>query len=139
MHFLDFWEMWISLNFQFNWVSVLKLKFRLIKCTTQCFPVPVQIFFCDPVVLESICYRTRANLLKYESFMTEWVKKIGREVWTNLMYCTETILTKRFLPQSVRREVKGFSEFSDILILWKTFELCNTSIWTLDSCLELSL
>ena len=37
--------------------------------------VPVQIFFCDPVVLVSICYCTRANRLINESNKTEWVFK----------------------------------------------------------------
>ena len=37
-----------------------------------------QIFFCDPVVIESICYRTRANRLINESIMTRGL----REIWT---------------------------------------------------------
>ena len=35
-------------------------------------------FFCDIVVLELICYRTRANRLKYESNTTGGLKKFGR-------------------------------------------------------------
>ena len=37
-----------------------------------------QIFFCNPVVLESICYRKRAKRLKYQSNTTEGLRKI----WT---------------------------------------------------------
>ena len=37
-----------------------------------------QIFFCDPVVLESICYHTRAKRLINESNTTEGLRKI----WT---------------------------------------------------------
>ena len=56
-------------------------------CSTVCFfiprPRPCHVFspsrwfFCDPVVLESICYRTTDNRLKYEG-KTTWmsVKKI---------------------------------------------------------------
>ena len=39
---------------------------------------PVQIFIRDSVVLESICYHTRANRLKNESNMTVALKKIRR-------------------------------------------------------------
>ena len=40
--------------------------------------VTVQIFFCDPVVLESICFRTRANRLINESNTTGGMGKNGR-------------------------------------------------------------
>ena len=40
---------------------------------------PVKIFFCNPVVLKSICYRTRANQLINESNTTGELQKIGRE------------------------------------------------------------
>ena len=37
---------------------------------------PVQILFCDPVALESICYRTRANRLINENNTTGWLKNL---------------------------------------------------------------
>ena len=40
--------------------------------------LPVQIFFCDPVGIESICYRTRANRLINESILIAGLRKI----WT---------------------------------------------------------
>ena len=38
-----------------------------------------QIFFCDPVVIELICYRTRAKQLINEGNTTGGLKKIGRD------------------------------------------------------------
>ena len=40
-----------------------------------------QFFFCDPVVLESICYCTRAKQLINESNTTRWLeKKFGQDI-----------------------------------------------------------
>ena len=41
-------------------------------------------FFCDPVVIESICYRTTAKQLRNESNTTGWQKK----VWTGKFVIT---------------------------------------------------
>ena len=43
---------------------------------------PSRFFFCDPVVLESICYRTRANRLINESKTTGGLRKI----WTGRLH-----------------------------------------------------
>ena len=40
--------------------------------------IPVQIFLCHPVVLESICYRTKAKRLTNESNTTGGYKKLGQ-------------------------------------------------------------
>ena len=49
-----------------------------------------QIFFCDPVVLELICYRTRGKRLTNESNTTGGLRKI----WTGIQI--ETADTPRY-------------------------------------------
>ena len=59
-------------------------KFRLIAAEMLCRPtsrseriyLPVQILFCDSVVIESICNHTRANELINESNMTGGLRKM---------------------------------------------------------------
>ena len=49
--------------------------------------IPVQKFLCNPIVIESICYRTKANQLKSESNTTERLIKI----WKGNTYCQDMV------------------------------------------------
>ena len=52
-------------------------------CMHVCIEVALldQFFFCDPVVLESICYRTRVYRFINESNKTAWVRKFWTGSW----------------------------------------------------------
>ena len=60
---------------------------------TAVLPIPISI--CDPVVLvESICYRSRANRLRNESNTTERLRKI----WTGV-YAVKVVLIQKRIPE----------------------------------------
>ena len=54
-----------------------QIKYQLAP-NIECMLFPSKILFGNPVILQCICYRTRANQLQNESNVTGWLKKIGR-------------------------------------------------------------
>ena len=84
--------------------------------------VPVQIYFCDPVVIKSIYYRATANRLKYESNTTGWLEKnwTGTECsnyfsglfLSSLNLCDHILRSKSSLPLSTHYPPRKFYFFS---------------------------
>ena len=70
-----------------------------------------QIFLCDPVVLESICYRTRAKRLINDSKTTGGLRKI----WTG----SEITTRPNFFPRSSQRRVNLLSYESKTTYKWQ--------------------
>ena len=82
-----------------------------------------QFFFCDPVVLESICYRTRANRLKNEGNTTGGLRKI----WTGpsnhllpilIFFCDSVILESLCYHTTANRLIIESNTTRRLKIIW---------------------
>ena len=75
---------------------------------------PIQIFFCNPVVLESIWYHTKANWLKKESNTTGGLKKIRRGSALFWLHCEN---------KSEREQITVWAWETHILFIFRLFRL----------------